>query len=312
MKVVMRMRKIKSTMAGLVFLVVNSGAGLSQTAKAPVEAPFEFVHNQIVLQVKINGKGPFNVLLDTNTDPSAIDATTGRELGLQVESKGAPATGGGTESNAVYPTKLSAVELGSLTAKDVLAATISLTKLSERIGRQIHGVLGYSFLKDRIVQIDYPNLKLRFYPTTPYPALQFAPNTVDKVAFPMRREDGDVIIDSVFINDQKMKATLDTGSSGGFALTPEAVKTLGLEEQALDGKSETGTGYNDDYEHKVGVLKSVRLGKIALDSAPATFWLVGTGHDNKSYQVNIGNGFFQDFVVTFDFRNKMVVFERVD
>jgi len=28
--------------------------------------------------------------------------------------------------------------------------------------------------------------------------------------------------------------------------------------------------------------------------------------------VNIGNGFFQDFIMTFDFKNKMVVFEKVD
>jgi len=37
----------------------------AQTAKASIEVPFEFVHNQIVVQVKIDGKGPFNMLIDT-------------------------------------------------------------------------------------------------------------------------------------------------------------------------------------------------------------------------------------------------------
>jgi predicted aspartyl protease len=304
--------KIRLAVAVFIFLMACASDAFAQTEKAPAEIPFEFVHNQIVVQVKIGGKGPFSMLLDTDTDPTAIDAATARELGLQVESKGAAASGGGNESVTTYPTKLPTVELGSVTAKDVSAAAISLTKVSDRIGRPIKGVLGYSFLQGRIVQIDYPNSKVRFYATSPYPGLQFAPNTVDKISFPLRHEDGAVIIDSVFINGEKMRATLDTGSSGTFGLTPQAVKTLGLEEQGLDGKTETSTGYNGEYEHKVGVLKSVRLGRLAIDSAPATLWLPGTGHDKNSFQVNIGNGFFQDFVMTFDFRNKMVVFERVD
>ena len=66
------------------------------------------------------------------------------------------------------------------------------------------------------------------------------------------------------------------------------------------------------YENKSGVLKSVRLGRYSAESVPADFWLPNTGHDKKKYQVNIGNGFFQDFMMTFDFKNKIVVFERVD
>jgi predicted aspartyl protease len=288
--------------------------GISQQSKKaaiPVEVPFEFEHNQIILQVKIAGKGPFNMLLDTDTDPSAIDAATARELGLAVGSKGAPASGGGTDANTVYPARLANVEVGSVVAKDVEAATIDLTKLSERIGRPIHGVLGYSFLKDRIVQIDYPNQKLRFFTESPYPRIQFGPNTVNIIAFPFRYEDGHVMIDSVFINNEKMKATLDTGSSGTFSLTPEAVAQLGLEEQGRDDDDES-VGYNGAYKSKIGTLKAVRMGKLSVDSAQATFWLPGTGHDKHRFQVNIGNGFFKDFMMTFDFRNKMVVFERVD
>jgi len=296
-------------------LVLTCGAGLAQSAKQtpkpPVEVPFAFEHNQIILQVKIVGKGPFNMLLDTNTDPSAIDAATARELGLLVGAKGATATGGGTEKNTVYPAQLPIVELGAITAKDIAAATIDLTRRGERIGKPIHGVLGYSFLKDRIVQIDYPNQKLRFFTESPYPRIQFGPNTVNIIAFPFRYEDGEMMIESVFVNNEKMRATLDTGSSGTFSLTPEAVAQLGLEEQGRDDEDES-VGYNGAFKSKIGTLKAVRMGKLSVDSAQATFWLPGTGHDHKKFQVNIGNGFFKDFMVTFDLKNKMVVFERVD
>ena len=295
----------------IIFLLIFPACAFSQTPKPLVEVPFEFVHNQIVVPVKIGGKGPYNMLIDTDTDPSAIDAATARDLGLVTGNKGGTATGGGTEVNTIYPTHLPTVELGSLLARDVAAVTIDLTKISERAGRPIQGVLGFSFLKDRIVQIDYPNSKLRFFTESPYPRIQMGANTVNQVSFPLRREDGVVMVDSVFVNDQKMRATLDTGSSSTFNLTPEGVALLNLEDQSQPGDS-TSVGYNGEYENKRGILKSVRLGRVTVESVQANFWLPKTGHDNLKYQVNIGNGFFQDFVMTFDFKNKLVVFEKLD
>ena len=298
--------------AALIFLLLAATAVFSQSAKPQFEIPFEYVHHQIVVQVTLGGKGPFSMLVDTNTDPSAIDGSTARELGLVTGNKGGPATGGGTEVNTVYPVRLASVELGSFVTKDVAAATIDLTKISERMDRKIQGVLGFSFLKDRIIQIDYPNLKLKVFAESPYPRIQFSANTVNTIAFPFKREDGEVIIDSLYVNNQKMRAALDTGSSGSFSLTPQAVALLKLEEQVDAAEPTTSVGYNGKYESKQGILNSVRLGRITVESVRADFWLPKTGYDNKKFQVNIGNSFFEDFVMTFDFKNKVVVFEKVD
>jgi len=301
-----------SPMLLMAFVLAGCVCGFAQTAKGPIEVPFEFLHNQIVVQVKVNGKGPFNMLVDTDTDPSAIDAATAKELGLQIGANGSPASGGGTEANIVYPTRLGTVEIGAISARDITAATIDLTKIGAGIGKPIHGVLGFSFLKDRIIQIDYANSKLRFFPVSPYPRIELTPNTVNTIALAFRREDGEVIVDSVFINNEKMRATLDTGSSGTFTLTPEAVTILKLNDQAQEGTTGQSIGYNGMYENESGVLKSVRLGRYSAESMPAEFWLPNTGHDKKKFQVNIGNGFFQEFLMTFDFKSKIVVFERVD
>jgi len=297
---------------GLILLFSSAAEfGYAQTRSAPVEVPFEFVANQIIVQVKIGGKGPYSMLLDTDTDPSALDLATAREVGLRLDSKSFSASGGGADANQVQLTRLPTVELGGVIAKDVLAGAIDLQKLAAKLERPIHGVLGYSFLKDRIVQIDYSASKLRFYTESPYPEIKNAPNTVNKIAVAFRHDDG-VVIDSVFIDGQKMKATLDTGSSGTLALTPEAVAMLGLEAAEQNGQVEKSVGYNGEYESKSGVLKSVRIGRLSVESAPAAFWPAGSGHDKKYYQVNIGNGFFKDYLMTFDFRGKMVVFEKPD
>jgi predicted aspartyl protease len=296
----------------LLVLSLGWASAHAQAAKSFVEVPFEFVHNQIVVDVKINGKGPFKMLLDTDTDPSAIDLEAARELGLDVGQKGYQTTGGGTDANVSHLTTLNLVEVGNASAQKVVAAALDLSKLAKQMGGPIRGVLGYSFLKDRIMQIDYANTKVRFFSASPYPRIDLTPNTVNIIALPFRRDDGEVIVDSVFINNEKMRATLDTGSSHSFSLTPEAIAILGLNEQVAAASADKSVGYNGEYETRSGVLKSVRLGRYSAESVPAQFWLPNTGHDKKKFQVNIGNAFFQDFLMTFDFKAKIVVFERVD
>lgn len=277
-----------------VLLCLNPAAQ-AQTRSGPVEVPFEFVHNQILIQAKIGGKGPYTLVIDTNADSSSIDPATAKELGL----------------TAGPLLRLPSLEIGSVTAKDVTAAVADLTKLATKLQRPIQGVLGYSFLKDRIIQIDYAASKIRFYLVSPYASTANSPNTVNIVAVPFRFAGG-VMIDAVFINGEKLKARLDTGSSGTFTLTPEAVALLGIEDPAPDGRVERSLGDNGESETKSGVLKSVRLGRLVLESAPASFWPTGAGYDKANFQVSIGNGFFKDYLMTFDFRGKIVVFEQPD
>jgi hypothetical protein len=90
------------------------------------------------------------------------------------------------------------------------------------------------------------------------------------------------------------------------------VAILGFDDQAPGGTLEKSIDNNGEYETKSGVLKSVRLGRLSLESAPASFAPAGAGLDKANYQVSIGNGFFKDYLMTFDFRGKIVVFEKPD
>src|SRR5215510_638770 len=138
-------------------LLITVGCFAQVRGQQVIEVPFEFVRNEIIVQVKVDGKGPFNMMLDTGTDPSAVDLATAKELALKLSSAGGPVSGGGTDRNLAYTTRLPLVEVGGLTAKNVLALAIDLSKVSERLGKPLHGVLGHSLLNGRIVQFDYPN-----------------------------------------------------------------------------------------------------------------------------------------------------------
>ena len=124
------------------------------------------------------------------------------------------------------------------------------------------------------------------------------------------RYDDNVLIDDVYVNGKKIVGNLDTGSSGNFNLTPAAVSYLGLEEEVSRAPVSTSVGYNNVSENREGKVSNVTIGGVSVDAPAATFFGKGTGHDKKPWGINIGNVFLKDFVVTIDYRSKLVTLER--
>lgn len=274
-----------------------------------VKVPFEFYRNEIILQVKINGKGPFSMMLDTGTDPSAIDFATAKEIGLKLASVGHQGAGGGTSENLAYETKLPIVEVGGLEAKNIEALAIDLSKTSEALGKPIYGILGHSLLNNRVVQIDYPKRVVRFYLKSPFSKTSNQPNDSKHTMLSFRYDDN-VLIDDVSVNGKKMIANFDTGSNVGFQLTPAAVLDLGLETEVGKGQISNSVGYNGAAENRTGKIKNVTVGGISVDVPTVVFFGKGTGRDKKTWGINIGNAFLKDFVVTIDYRNKTITLEK--
>lgn len=144
--------------AGWGLLILGSLlAPRAMAADSPaVEVPFQFYRDSVVVQAKVNGKGPYNMLLDTGVNPSVIDRETAIGLGLKMSAQGEQGSGSGTDANLSYETSLPMVELGGLRATNVPALATNLSKMSKTFSKPLQGVLGYSLLKDRVVQFDYP------------------------------------------------------------------------------------------------------------------------------------------------------------
>ena len=286
-------------------LLVSMGLAPEDRATPAVVVPCELDRNVLLVSVKIAGRGPYLMMLDTGTYPSAIDLATARSLGLPLGEGGAM-DGGGTEDAKAYETSLPSVELGSLTATRVEAlASPAFGVIAKALGRPVVGALGHSFLEHRVLQIDYPRRTLRFL-SEPLSRLESRPGR--RAVVPFRDED-DVIVDDAWINGRKVRANFDTGSNGTAKVTPETVRRLGLEADP-NAKSGTATGFRGTYATREGRIRSLRIGSITAADLPATFWSPGTGHDGKAWDVNVGNEFFKDYVVTFDYRSKTVVIEK--
>lgn len=114
----------------------------------------------ILIDAFVNGRGPFQFAIDTGTSTTALSAELARELHLQTALIGPVTTGG-------VPLTLSASRVGSLRVGKSEAREVDvivgdfLTMLSEAAGAKLDGIIGYNFLRNYRVVIDYPNEQFR-------------------------------------------------------------------------------------------------------------------------------------------------------
>ena len=121
----------------------------------------------ITVDAMVNGKGPFNFVVDTGASHTIISNQTAEKLGLQTGSLGccgptprrsAQGAGGPVAARA---TTVESVEVGDVKVKNVEVALIDLTSLD----KSWDGIIGYTFMKDYRVIIDYPRQEISFEET---------------------------------------------------------------------------------------------------------------------------------------------------
>jgi len=149
------------------------------------------------------------------------------------------------------------------------------------LGKPLHGALGYGVLQNRIVQFDYPKRIIRFYSTSPYPKVD--PTSNNRVVLSFRLGDDSPIIDDVYVNGKKIRAVIDTGGGGTyFALMPEAISALGLEQAMSQAEPDSrGAGLNGVITSRKGKIKTLKVGSINIDSPTIIFYPKGVGKDNR-------------------------------
>jgi hypothetical protein len=291
-------------------IALFAALGTKAAGPAGTEVGFDFLHNQVVLQAMIQGQGPYNFVLDTGTMTSTIDLELARRLHLTL---GAPRViaGAGTSQRTGRRTTLPEMAIGGLKVQAVEAAAIDLSAMSDALGRPLGGVLGFSLLKDRVVQIDYFQRRIRF--SNESASLIAAGKGF---TFPMVFHEGSVlpVIQDCYVNGSRASITLDTGSSLGLVLFPGAVEKLRLSEIATSGAPLRADGYLGKAHLTRGWVTSLKIGPHDLGAVEAAFVQRGYGETGPSVwrDGSLGNAVLQDFVLTLDYRARTVTFEAPD
>jgi len=117
----------------------------------------------ILLPVIVNDQGPFQFALDTGASRTMVSSELAQELAIETV-EDSPATGGGGQIR-ILGGKVRSLAVGDAIARDhAIGAGEFLAMLSQAVGARLDGILGYNFLNQFRVRIDYPRRILELVP----------------------------------------------------------------------------------------------------------------------------------------------------
>jgi predicted aspartyl protease len=116
----------------------------------------------ILVDVHANGSGPFQFAVDTGTSTTAITPDLAKALAVESSPVG-PATAGSAQVD-VTAGSLQSFQLGGARVDNLPVIVANFFEmLSQAVGVRLDGIVGYNFLRNYKVVIDYPGQLLSLY-----------------------------------------------------------------------------------------------------------------------------------------------------
>src|SRR5262245_9044902 len=227
------------------------------------------------------GGHALRVLLDTGTDPSAVDAGLARRLALRTGGSG---LGQGAVSDEVPFTEavLPWLRLGDLTIRDLYAPALDLGGLPF----QVDIVLGYNVLRQLALRIDYRGRAI----TLAHPDLGAPAVSRDGLALPLVFFEHFPALRDLEVMGQRIPlATIDTGSNAALTVGPDVADMLGLVPGSHGVTLASGAGFGGGGAVLRGQGRRVQLGPFALGDVEIDTHLGHSGDFGRSGRANIGN-----------------------
>jgi predicted aspartyl protease len=156
-------------------LVLSLDDGPSATREVGVaalaELPIRLAHSAkplIVVPTSVNGTGPYTFAVDTGASVSVISSDLAARLGIRTEAVVPMTGGGGAIRTSAGRARSVAIANAEVTNFPVAVAGF-LESISQVIGTELSGIVGFNYLREFLVTIDYigGTLRLEEPSTTP-------------------------------------------------------------------------------------------------------------------------------------------------
>ncbi|WP_345110667.1 aspartyl protease family protein [Hymenobacter algoricola] len=237
-----------------------------------VNLPFALQRNLIIVAVELNGKGPYNFLLDTGVSVSLItDPALRSELKLRVGHPFRVAGAGNEAPLEAFQTDSVRVVLPGIVSPNTQFLVLSedVLNLSGFVGMPIHGILGSDLFYSFTVVIHPGDATLTFHD----PARFRLPRSRRWASLPLDLEGNKAYLTTrVALTDSltlPLRLVLDTGA--GHALSVETSSDPRLRLPATRVRTQLGRGLNGFINGYIGRVPALELGRYRLSSLITSF-----------------------------------------
>lgn len=277
------------------------------SGKDSTEFPFKRYGVDVMVPVRVNGKGPSWFVFDTGAEVSALVKDRAKELGIKskgsIEGEG---SGGSAEVGLIPDVTL---QLPGVEIPTKVIAEFPDPGLSAVAGQAFQGVIGYDVISQFVVRLDYEKKTITLY--DPASFHYAGSGTVLPITF--RNGNNLNIPGKVELPDRPpidVLLTIDTGSSGTIDLNAPFVDANHAV-QAV-GKTIPGSSYGlgGRSSHLVGRLASLEIGPYQMAQP-----IVELSQDTKGTEANpdraanVGGQILSRFTIYLDYPHNRLILE---
>jgi hypothetical protein len=246
-----------------------------------------------VVEVKLNGQGPFALMIDTGAGMEAdIDPSVAQRLNLQLTGRAINGDPSGENDREVATTTIDSLAIGKAEFRNV-TAVVRHQRLTKDYPA-VDGILGFALFTDYLLTLDYPAMQVRLTRGS----LPVA-NAADILNFEIENR---IPVVELAIGRIRVPAHIDSGNFvAGFLLPEEIVEQLQLQSAAITvGGARSVT--NRIQLKQVQLRDTIRLGGFEYPHPTIAFPALA--------DTNIGFNVLREFVLTFDQRNRRMKLQR--
>jgi predicted aspartyl protease len=217
--------------------------------------------SHILAPVMVNGRGPFQFLVDTGANRSAIGSAIATQLGLKA---GPPVKLHTVAGERSRPTViLDELKVGERVQRRIRVPTFPIS------GITADGILGVDWLKNRRLAFQFKSNSLEITASRQDDAASFFDRSA--VVVPARLRSGQITIVDADLSGRKISAMIDTG--GQLSLGNDALREM-IRNTQNPGKSQemdliTVTG--ERLRGELLYVPFIRLGGLLLGNVPIVF-----------------------------------------
>ena len=280
------------------FLAALIAAAVAPSA-AQTTIPFTYVDNRIVIECKIDGQGPFAMILDTGSPSIALTPETAAKLAVAVRDAGT-VTGAGNNAAKNGRATIARLSLGNLTFKGLGADVLDLTEIRTKLHfSRLDGIIGYPVLKDFATLVDVDDKTIIFAASAP-PAPPNATTTRFEGVLP----EVHAVIDGL-----AGKVLVDSGDRSSLTLFGPFAKQNGFfgrypsRENIVTGYGLGGPVYADVFTLPSLDVFGTHLTNVVTRASRQTGGVFASTADSAS----IGTGVLKRFNIVYDYPHNTIV-----
>jgi predicted aspartyl protease len=239
--------------------------------KNKVTIPFSYRHNFIVVEVKLFGAIPLSFIFDTGAENTMLLTREFADF-VDIEYDLRIPLLGSDMSQRVYALVARSVEIELIgltpQRRDILVLEENDLNLAEIIGVPVHGIIGGSFFKNTVVEIDYKRQRLILHKSESFdpPGSSF-----NRVPVNMDHNKPYISADTRLLSGErvKLKLLVDTGAGLPLLLHNNSHESLVLPQTYILGR--LGVGLGGYIEGYVGRIASIEVGGIEYEQVLTSF-----------------------------------------